>query len=204
MQRYCFQWLLKQKGSLTGSKSIDNIWHDKNGFTVFIWLTLPFFSSRAKYGIDEMCRDQWNWASKNPYGYGSPDSTKQNGHQTNGSVDSSRQNGHHTNRSVGSPRWNGHCGYGSADSPKRNGHYAYGSSDSRQNDNGRLQWAESVWPVSPLYIRYVANPLSEIDVDQWVGRSYSIESMAAEFQFVVGKPIISYVGIYSFLLSNVV
>ena len=26
MQRYCFQWLLKQKGSLTGSKSIDNIW----------------------------------------------------------------------------------------------------------------------------------------------------------------------------------
>ncbi|CAO2837751.1 unnamed protein product [Amaranthus hypochondriacus] len=28
---------------------------------------------RAKYGIDEMCRDQWNWASKNPYGYGSPD-----------------------------------------------------------------------------------------------------------------------------------
>ncbi|XP_072994397.1 UDP-glucose 4-epimerase GEPI48 [Typha latifolia] len=30
---------------------------------------------RAKYGIDEMCRDQWNWASKNPYGYASPDST---------------------------------------------------------------------------------------------------------------------------------
>ncbi|RWR96453.1 NAD-dependent epimerase/dehydratase [Cinnamomum micranthum f. kanehirae] len=29
---------------------------------------------KAKYGIDEMCRDQWNWASKNPYGYGSPDS----------------------------------------------------------------------------------------------------------------------------------
>ncbi|KAJ3681332.1 hypothetical protein LUZ60_015821 [Juncus effusus] len=28
---------------------------------------------KAKYGIDEMCRDQWNWASKNPYGYGSPD-----------------------------------------------------------------------------------------------------------------------------------
>ncbi|KAK7366538.1 hypothetical protein VNO80_08531 [Phaseolus coccineus] len=24
---------------------------------------------KAKYGIDEMCRDQWNWASKNPYGY---------------------------------------------------------------------------------------------------------------------------------------
>ncbi|KAK9145487.1 hypothetical protein Sjap_005390 [Stephania japonica] len=30
---------------------------------------------RAKYGIDEMCRDQWNWASKNPWGYGSPDSS---------------------------------------------------------------------------------------------------------------------------------
>ncbi|KAH9610058.1 hypothetical protein KSS87_021485 [Heliosperma pusillum] len=28
---------------------------------------------KAKYGIDEMCRDQWNWASKNPYGYGSAD-----------------------------------------------------------------------------------------------------------------------------------
>jgi len=27
--------------------------------------------------------------------------------------------------------------------------------------------------------------------------AYSIESMAAEFQFVVGKPIIYYVGIYS-------
>ncbi|CAJ1937254.1 unnamed protein product [Sphenostylis stenocarpa] len=23
----------------------------------------------AKHGIDDMCRDQWNWASKNPYGY---------------------------------------------------------------------------------------------------------------------------------------
>ncbi|KAG6489852.1 hypothetical protein ZIOFF_051133 [Zingiber officinale] len=27
----------------------------------------------AKYGIEEMCRDQWNWASKNPWGYESPD-----------------------------------------------------------------------------------------------------------------------------------
>ena len=24
----------------------------------------------AKYGIDEMCRDSWNWQSKNPMGYG--------------------------------------------------------------------------------------------------------------------------------------
>nr|CAD1837273.1 unnamed protein product [Ananas comosus var. bracteatus] len=31
---------------------------------------------KTKYGIDEMCRDQWNWASKNPYGYcGSPDNS---------------------------------------------------------------------------------------------------------------------------------
>ncbi|CAA6672986.1 unnamed protein product [Spirodela intermedia] len=27
---------------------------------------------KAKYGIDEMCRDQWNWASSNPWGYESP------------------------------------------------------------------------------------------------------------------------------------
>ncbi|WOK95179.1 hypothetical protein Cni_G03886 [Canna indica] len=26
---------------------------------------------RAKYGTEEMCRDQWKWASQNPYGYGS-------------------------------------------------------------------------------------------------------------------------------------
>nr|ABK95303.1 unknown [Populus trichocarpa] len=32
-------------------------------------------SWKANYGVDEMCRDQWNWASKNPYGYGSPDGT---------------------------------------------------------------------------------------------------------------------------------
>jgi UDP-glucose 4-epimerase len=24
---------------------------------------------RAKYGVDEMCRDLWNWATNNPYGY---------------------------------------------------------------------------------------------------------------------------------------
>ncbi|XP_039050708.1 UDP-glucose 4-epimerase GEPI48-like [Hibiscus syriacus] len=27
---------------------------------------------KAKFGIEEMCRDQWNWASKNPYGYQTP------------------------------------------------------------------------------------------------------------------------------------
>ncbi|KAG9448264.1 hypothetical protein H6P81_014392 [Aristolochia fimbriata] len=30
----------------------------------------------AKFGIEEMCRDQWNWASKNPYGYEGSDSSK--------------------------------------------------------------------------------------------------------------------------------
>jgi hypothetical protein len=28
---------------------------------------------RAKFGIKEMCRDQWNWARKNPYGYQGPE-----------------------------------------------------------------------------------------------------------------------------------
>ncbi|GLJ55999.1 hypothetical protein SUGI_1202340 [Cryptomeria japonica] len=27
---------------------------------------------KAKYGIEEMCRDQWNWARQNPWGYNSP------------------------------------------------------------------------------------------------------------------------------------
>nr|KJB16722.1 hypothetical protein B456_002G244900 [Gossypium raimondii] len=31
---------------------------------------------KAKYGIEEMCKDQWNWASKNPFGYGSLESKK--------------------------------------------------------------------------------------------------------------------------------
>ncbi|PWZ52854.1 UDP-glucose 4-epimerase 2 [Zea mays] len=94
---------------------------------------------KAKYGIEEMCRDQWNWASKNPYGYGSPDSIKQNGHQTNGSADSSKQNGHRTNGSTDSPKRNGHHAYGSADSPKRNGHCVFGSSDLKPNGNGHLR-----------------------------------------------------------------
>ncbi|KAL0297518.1 UNVERIFIED_CONTAM: UDP-glucose 4-epimerase GEPI48 [Sesamum radiatum] len=33
------------------------------------------YALKAKYGVDEMCRDQWNWASKNPYGYEAPEST---------------------------------------------------------------------------------------------------------------------------------
>ncbi|KAJ7548274.1 hypothetical protein O6H91_07G005400 [Diphasiastrum complanatum] len=27
---------------------------------------------KAKYGVEEMCRDQWNWASQNPWGYNAP------------------------------------------------------------------------------------------------------------------------------------
>ncbi|KAJ1289272.1 hypothetical protein BS78_02G151500 [Paspalum vaginatum] len=34
---------------------------------------------KAKYGITEMCRDLWNWASKNPYGYAASESPKLNG-----------------------------------------------------------------------------------------------------------------------------
>ncbi|KAG7620043.1 NAD(P)-binding domain superfamily [Arabidopsis suecica] len=33
---------------------------------------------KAKYGIEEMCRDLWNWASNNPYGYDS--SSEDNSH----------------------------------------------------------------------------------------------------------------------------
>nr|BAC24803.1 putative UDP-glucose 4-epimerase [Oryza sativa Japonica Group] len=76
---------------------------------------------KAKFGIDEMCRDQWNWASKNPYGYGSLDSTKQNGHHSYGSIGSPKQNGHCTNGFSESTRHNGHNGYGLVDSAKHNG-----------------------------------------------------------------------------------
>ncbi|MQL75503.1 hypothetical protein Taro_007890, partial [Colocasia esculenta] len=31
---------------------------------------------KAKYNVDDMCQHQWNWASKNPWGYGSPGSAK--------------------------------------------------------------------------------------------------------------------------------
>jgi len=33
----------------------------------------------AKLGIEEMCRDQWNWASKNPYGYQAAAAASSNG-----------------------------------------------------------------------------------------------------------------------------
>ncbi|KMZ64304.1 UDP-glucose 4-epimerase [Zostera marina] len=43
---------------------------------------------KAKYGIDEMCRDLWKWGKKNPWGYGSsdssdPDSSDSSGDSTN-------------------------------------------------------------------------------------------------------------------------
>ncbi|XP_057838000.2 UDP-glucose 4-epimerase 1 isoform X2 [Cryptomeria japonica] len=30
---------------------------------------------KAQYGIEKMCRDQWNWSEKNPWGYRSPETT---------------------------------------------------------------------------------------------------------------------------------
>jgi UDP-glucose 4-epimerase len=81
---------------------------------------IVLFSTRAKYGIEEMCRDQWNWASKNPYGYGSPDSTKQNGHHANVSTDSLKQNGHYTYGSANPTRQNGH-GFGSSNPTTQTG-----------------------------------------------------------------------------------
>lgn len=30
---------------------------------------------KAKYGVEEMCRDQWNWTSKNPWGYEPPETS---------------------------------------------------------------------------------------------------------------------------------
>lgn len=30
---------------------------------------------KAKYGVEEMCRDQWNWVSKNPWGYEPPEAS---------------------------------------------------------------------------------------------------------------------------------
>ncbi|KAF0899932.1 hypothetical protein E2562_025493 [Oryza meyeriana var. granulata] len=80
---------------------------------------------KAKFGIEEMCRDQWNWASKNPHGYGLPDSTKQNGHHSYGSTGSPKQIGLYTNGFSESTKHNGHNGYGLVDSAKHNvnGHF---------------------------------------------------------------------------------
>jgi len=46
-------------------------------FDVIVWylgsflFCLVWCQCRAKNGIEEMCRDLWNWASNNPYGYNS-------------------------------------------------------------------------------------------------------------------------------------
>ena len=62
------------------------------------YLQINFWSgfclcNRAKFGIEEMCRDQWTWASKNPHGY--------DGHSSEVTSPSlkrtkSRQSGHFT------------------------------------------------------------------------------------------------------------
>ncbi|KAM0825912.1 hypothetical protein ACQ4PT_069221 [Festuca glaucescens] len=65
-------------------------------------------SWKAKYGIDEMCRDQWNWASKNPNGYGAADSIKQNGHRGYGSADPCKQNGQYGSTESAKQNGNGH------------------------------------------------------------------------------------------------
>jgi hypothetical protein len=40
---------------------------------LYCWILTKKKRNRAKYGVEEMCRDLWNWASKNPCGYGSSD-----------------------------------------------------------------------------------------------------------------------------------
>ena len=37
--------------------------------TRFNWCSSLYEPFRARFGITEMCRDQWNWAKKNSYGY---------------------------------------------------------------------------------------------------------------------------------------
>jgi hypothetical protein len=79
MPKFSLQELVKQRENSTGSK-IPTDYLKLLSVVTFLWVIKCCYSVyRAKYGITEMCRDQWNWASKNPYGYASPDSTKQNG-----------------------------------------------------------------------------------------------------------------------------
>lgn len=85
MPRRCTLPLPKQRRSSSGSKL-------SVSFAIYTSLTMGLVvmhgvtqgnnkndvmtMNRAKYGVEEMCRDLWNWASKNPNGYGSSD----NGH----------------------------------------------------------------------------------------------------------------------------
>ncbi|KAF7150144.1 hypothetical protein RHSIM_Rhsim02G0244800 [Rhododendron simsii] len=50
-------------------------WKSSREILDFVGLFSILRKGMAKYGIEEMCRDQWNWASKNPYGYESPKTT---------------------------------------------------------------------------------------------------------------------------------
>lgn len=79
MLRFSFHRLQKQKESSTGSKiktTIYKFFHERHHCLV-IYYECSFF--RAKFGITEMCRDLWNWASKHPYGYAASESPKLNG-----------------------------------------------------------------------------------------------------------------------------
>ena len=54
---------------------MDSAWHSPD--PILIYNENNMKTCRAKYRIEEMCRDLWNWASKNPYGYaGSSDNGK--------------------------------------------------------------------------------------------------------------------------------
>ena len=46
-------------------KSAIMIHHGEKSANVLGW--------KAQFGLDEMCRDTWNWQSKNPMGYNSED-----------------------------------------------------------------------------------------------------------------------------------
>jgi len=88
MQRSFMPQLPRQRKSSNGSKYAasyglyaagavltDSAWHSPD--PILIYNENNMKTCRAKYGIEEMCRDLWNWASKNPYGYaGSRDNGK--------------------------------------------------------------------------------------------------------------------------------
>lgn len=45
----------------------------REGDVIAVWAATDYAESelgwKSKYGLEEMCRDQWNWAQKNPKGY---------------------------------------------------------------------------------------------------------------------------------------
>ena len=70
MQRQFMPQQRKLRKNLAGSKFPTLFTIKPFGFkqllSDIIWFKLLF---RAKYGVEEMCRDQWNWANNNPWGY---------------------------------------------------------------------------------------------------------------------------------------